>query len=80
MNPYQLPEADVRGGEAAALPCFYRGRLRECFLPQHAFLPPIFAVIDIAARPEVYYRHGEEGKFIVRSGNSARSEKAYSYI
>jgi hypothetical protein len=28
-----------------------------------------FAVIDIAARPAIYYRHGEEGRFSAKSGN-----------
>jgi len=34
----------------------------------------------IAARPTIYFRYGEEGRFIVRSGNSAGSEKENSYI
>jgi hypothetical protein len=36
-------------------------------------------LFDIAARPTIYYRHGYEGRFIAKSGNSARSEKANSY-
>jgi len=38
------------------------------------------AEINIAARRAIYYRHGEERRFSARSGNSARSEKANSYI
>jgi len=30
---------------------------------------PLFAVIDIVARPEIQYRHGEGGRFIVRDKN-----------
>ena len=48
------------------------------FLPQRALPPPIFVAIDIAPRPAIYYRHGYKGRFIVQSGNSARSEKANS--
>jgi hypothetical protein len=32
--------------------------VREGFLPQYALPPPIFASIDIAARPAIYFRHG----------------------
>ena len=35
----------------------------------------IFAVIDSVARPAIYYRHGEEGRSIVRRGNSPRRGK-----
>ena len=38
-----------------------------------------FAAIDIAARPEIEFRCGEEGKFIDRSGNSHAAEKGNSY-
>jgi len=39
----------------------------------------VFAVIDIAARPEREFRCGEEGRFIDRSGNSHVAEKGNSY-
>jgi hypothetical protein len=54
--------------------------VRELFLPQHALSPPLIAAIDSAARRAIYYRHGWEGRFNAKSGNSARSEKANSYI
>jgi len=37
---------------------------------QHALPPPLIAAIDIAARPVIYYRHGYEGRFIAKRGNS----------
>ena len=39
----------------------------------------LFAAIDIAARPEIEFRCGEEGRFIDRSGNSRATEKGNSY-
>ena len=39
----------------------------------------VFATIDIAVRPEIEFRCGEEGKFIDRSGNSHVAEKGNSY-
>jgi hypothetical protein len=40
----------------------------------------LFAAIDRAHRPEIYFRYVEAGRFIAKRGNSARSEKANSYI
>lgn len=37
-------------------------------------------VIDRAAPPAIYYRHGLAGGFSAERGNSARSEKANSYL
>jgi hypothetical protein len=39
---------------------------------------PLFVVIDTAARPAIYFRHVEAGRFVLRSGNSARSKIANS--
>jgi len=36
-------------------------------------------VIDIAARPEVYYQRGQSGRFIGRSGYRGAAEKGISY-
>jgi len=33
------------------------------------------AVIDIAARSEVYYKRGEEGRIVAQNGHSTRQEK-----
>jgi hypothetical protein len=40
----------------------------------------VFAIIDIAARPEIWSRYGQEGKFSAKGGNSVRSGKANSYL
>jgi hypothetical protein len=37
--------------------------------------PPLIAVIDIAVRPAIYYRHGYEGRFIDRRRRSQRRTK-----
>jgi hypothetical protein len=40
----------------------------------------LFTIIDIAARPEVYYQRGQEGRFIGRSGNSWRPGKSKFFL
>ena len=39
----------------------------------------VFAAVDRAARPEIEFRRGEEGRFIDRSGNPRATEKGNSY-
>jgi hypothetical protein len=56
--------------------------VRWGFLPQHALPPPLIAAIDIAAWPglAIYYRHGQEGRFIAKSGNSlCRGKSKFFY-
>ena len=51
---------------------------REDFPSKVAFRASIFFVIDIAARPEVYYQRGQLGRFIGRSGYRGAAEKGIS--
>ena len=41
---------------------------------------PLFTEIDIAAQPPIHFRHGKEGRFIVRSGNSPRRRKRKLFL
>jgi len=47
---------------------------------QVGFIFAFFVVIDIAARPEVYYQRGQEGRFIGRSRNSWRPGKRKYFL
>jgi len=40
-----------------------------------AKLPSLFAEIDIAARPEVFFHHVQGGRLIAWNGHSSRCEK-----
>jgi hypothetical protein len=48
-------------------------------LSQHALRALFFAVIDSAARPAIYYRHGKEGRILAKSGDSTRHGKSKSH-
>jgi len=50
--------------------------VREGFLIPIGSSGNLFAAIDRANRPEIYFRHVEEGRFIVRSGHSSRRGKS----
>jgi hypothetical protein len=84
-NFLSLPETDVRGGEASALQPSWRyvsgsmrAALAEGFLAPIGSSGAVFVIIDIAARLEIEFRYGQEGKFSAKNGNSVRSEKANS--
>jgi len=53
----------------------FRPTQEEFFYP-HALRIPLVAVIDISARPAIYFRRGKEGKFITGSGYSPLRTKS----